>query len=191
MARRNIVERYSRATVEKRVEIILDNYASFNRILDGYEKSLSIVIRNERDYNRKRQLGNSGIRVQTSRISDITSQTAIENVAIQEAIHDGDWRSATKGKDDVFKHRLEIETICQMRDDYDIVTGQLSVLLKEEYDLYLPYINGEKNCFEIAEDEGISLDAVRMRLHRYRGIVKEYSIPFMESITESALQKYA
>ena len=39
MARRNIVERYSRATVEKRVEIILDNYATFNRILDGYEKS--------------------------------------------------------------------------------------------------------------------------------------------------------
>ena len=91
MARRNIVERYSRATVEKRVEIILDNYATFNRILDGYEKSLSIVLRNERDFNRKKQLGDSGIRVQTSNISDITAQTAIENVTIQEAIHDGDW----------------------------------------------------------------------------------------------------
>ena len=53
MARRNIVERYIRADIEKRVEIILDNYGMFNRILDGYEQSLSIVIRNERDYNRK------------------------------------------------------------------------------------------------------------------------------------------
>ena len=53
MARRNIVERYIRADIEKRVEIILDNYDMFNRILDGYEQSLSIVIRNERDYNRK------------------------------------------------------------------------------------------------------------------------------------------
>ncbi len=40
-------------------------------------------------------------------------------------------------------------------DNYGIVTGQLSVLQKEEYDLYLPYINGEKGCFEIAADEGI------------------------------------
>ncbi|MBE5835281.1 MAG: hypothetical protein E7309_11635 [Butyrivibrio sp.] len=97
MARRNIVERYIRADIEKRVEIILDNYGMFNRILDGYEQSLSIVIRNERDYNRKRLLGDSGIRVQTSNIGDITAQTAVENVTIQQAIHDGDWYAATKG----------------------------------------------------------------------------------------------
>ena len=48
-----IVECYIRADIEKRVEIILDNYGMFNRFLDGYEQSLSIVIRNERDYNRK------------------------------------------------------------------------------------------------------------------------------------------
>lgn len=88
MARRNIVERYIRADIEKRDEIILDNYGMFNRILDGYEQSLSIVIRNERDYNRKRLLGDSGIRVQTSNIGDITAQTAVENVTIQQAIHD-------------------------------------------------------------------------------------------------------
>lgn len=191
MARRNIVDRYSRATVEKRVEIILDNYATFNRILDGYEKSLSIVIRNERDFNRKKQLGDSGIRVQTSNISDITAQTAIENVEIQEAIHDGDWHTATKGSDNIFEHRLEIETISQMRDDYDIVTGQLSVLLKEEYDFYLPYINREKNCFEIAEEQGLSPEAVRMRLYRYRLIVKESALPFMERVRGVSLQKCA
>ena len=191
MARRNIVERYIRADIEKRVEIILDNYGMFNRILDGYEQSLSIVIRNERDYNRKRLLGDSGIRVQTSNIGDITAQTAVENVTIQQAIHDGDWYAATKGADGLNKHRLEIETICQMRDDYAIVTGQLSVLQKEEYEFYLPYINGEKGCFEIAADEGLSPEAVRMRLYRYRSIVKESSIPFMESITETALSKCA
>ena len=191
MTRRNIVERYIRADIEKRVEIILDNYGMFNRILDGYEQSLSIVIRNERDYNRKRLLGDSGIRVQTSNIGDITVQTAVENVSIQQAIHDGDWYAAVKGADNLNKHRLEIETICKMRDDYAIVTGQLSVLQKEEYDFYLPYINGEKGCFELAADEGLSPEAVKMRLYRYRSIVKESSIPFMESITETALSKCA
>ena len=78
-----------------------------------------------------------------------------------------------------------------MRDDYGIVTGQLSVLQKEEYDFYLPYINGEKGCFEIAADEGLSPEAVRMRLYRYRSIVKESAIPFMESITEDVLSKCA
>ena len=76
-------------------------------------------------------------------------------------------------------------------DNYGIVTGQLSVLQKEEYDLYLPYINGEKGCFEIAADEGISPDAVRMRLHRYRTIVKESSIPFMESLAGLSFSKCA
>ncbi len=191
MARRNIVELYGRSNVGKRVEIILDNYAMFNQMLDGYERSLSIVIRNEREFNRKRQLGESGIRVQTSNISDITAKTAIENVSIQEAIHNGDCYEALKGADNITKHRKEIETICRMRDDYGIVTGQLSVLQKEEYDFYLPYINGEKGCFEIAADEGLSPEAVRMRLYRYRSIVKESAIPFMESITEDVLSKCA
>lgn len=191
MARRNIVELYGRSNVGKRVEIILDNYAMFNQLLDGYERSLSIVIRNERDFNRKRKLGDSGIRVQTSNISDITAKTAIENVSIQEAIHNGDYYEALKGADNFTKHREEIETICRMRDDYGIVTGQLSVLQKEEYDFYLPYINGEKGCFEIAADEGLSPDAVRMRLYRYRSIVKESAIPFMESISEDVLSKCA
>ena len=66
----------------------------------------------------------------------IRVQTAVENVTIQQAIHDGDWYAATKGADNLNKHRLEIETICQMRDDYAIVTGQLSVLQKEEYEFY-------------------------------------------------------
>lgn len=191
MARRNIVELYGRSNVGKRVEIILDNYAMFNQLLDGYERSLSIVIRNERDFNRRRQLGDSGIRVQTSNISDITAKTAIENISIQEAIHNGDYLTALKGADNIAKHRKEIETICRMRDDYGIVTGQLSVLQKEEYDFYLPYINGDKGCFEIAADEGLSPEAVRMRLYRYRSIVKESAIPFLESITEDALLKCA
>ncbi len=56
-------------------------------------------------------LGDNGIRVQTSNIGDITAQTAVENMTIQQAIHDGDWYAATKGTDNLNKHRLEIETI--------------------------------------------------------------------------------
>ena len=185
------MELYEKSSVEKRVEIILDNYAMFNKILEGYEKSLSIVIRNERDFNRKRKLGESGIRVQTSNISDLTAKTAIENVSIQEAIHAGDWITALKGADNIYKHRREIETLCQMRDDYEIVTGQLSVLEKTEYEFYLPYINGDKGCFELANEEGLTPEAVRMRLYRYRSVVKESSIPFMECITEESMKECA
>ena len=78
---------------------------------------------------------------QTSNIIDITARTAIENVSIQEAIHNGDCYEALKGSDNMTKHRKEIETICRMRDDYGIVTGQLSVLQKEEYDFYIPSLN--------------------------------------------------
>ena len=76
-------------------------------------------------------------------------------VTIQQAIHDGDWYAATKGADNQNKHRLEIETICQMRDDYAIVTGQLSVpSLEGCQDIEVAKIHPfENHPFKVLDDD--------------------------------------
>ena len=74
----SIVEAYADASIEKKIEIILDNYTGFINIVDGYEQCLSIQIRNEREYNRRKNNGDLGIRVQTSGLSDTTAMDAIK-----------------------------------------------------------------------------------------------------------------
>ncbi|MCR5777572.1 MAG: hypothetical protein K6G84_09200 [Lachnospiraceae bacterium] len=179
MGRRSIVEQYSIATMEKRIEIILDNYSNFTRMLDGYVESLSIVIRNEREYNRSVHFRSNDIRVQTSNISDITSRIAIENVSIQEAINTGDADSALKGTDMFASHRWEIETICMMRDDYIIVNGALKLLRDNEYNLYISYLNRKKSCIDFVEETGITYEGIRSRLYRCRNNVKKMAVEFM------------
>ena len=187
MARKNIVELYSTSSTSKRVDIILNNFAGFERILSGYEKSLSATIKREREFNRRQRLGDIGIRVQTSGISDPTCNEVVNRLEIQEAIHRGDWRNALKDADDFFKHCNEIQTIELMRNDYDIVSGQLDSLNDDDYRLYVKYLNTNMTYIELADDFGLTHDAVRTRLYRSRATVKANSIFFMESDTDSDL----
>ena len=122
--REEFIKKYADADVNGRLEIILKNYPRFMQMVDGYEQCLGIFIRNEHDYNRKKNRSDLGIQVQTSTISDTTAQTAIENVSIQEAIRAGDVEAALKGADDYEKHAVEIRTLVNMREDYQILTNQ-------------------------------------------------------------------
>ena len=179
MAKKNIVELYSDSSITKRVDIILDNFSCFERMLSGYEKSLSASIKRERDLNRRKSMGDLGIRVQTSHISNPTCDEVCNRIEIEEAIHNGDWKKALVGADDFFKHRNEIITIELMRNDYDIVSGQLDSLDNEDYLLYTKYLNSSKTYIELAEDFGLTFDAVRTRVYRSRARVKKNSIAFM------------
>lgn len=176
---RSIVDDYRVANIGKRVDIILRNYARFNNLVDGYEKCLSIVIRNEREHRRRRENGELGVRIQTSNISDVTARTAVENVSIQEAIHEGDYDTALRGSENYFKHRAEIMTLLDMRDDYQIVCSQVESLDDDERKMLEKYIVNRRSFFTIADDENLSPEAVRSRIKRYKKIVKDGAVLFM------------
>mgnify|MGYP007069914112 CR=1 FL=1 len=180
MAKKSIVELYTKASLGKRVDIILDNYSGFERMLNGYVQSLSVVIRNERAFNRRKWIGDTGVRVQTSNISDVTAKTAVENVSIQQAIVQGDWKAALKDTDNAVRHRREIQTICLMRDDYDIVSGCICSLAKEDYDIYDEYLSREKTYDDLVEASKLSYDAYRTKIYRCKAFVKDNAISFME-----------
>ena len=176
----SIVDKYRRADIDTRVDIILRNYARFNKLVDGYEKCLSIVIRNEREHKRRRENGELGVRVQTSNISDVTANTAVENVSIQEAIHEGDYNAALKGSEEYFIHRAEIKTLLDMRDDYEIVCSQVESLDDDERTFLERYIVERESFFTIADDVNLSPEAVKSRIKRTKKVVKEGAMLFLE-----------
>ncbi len=87
VAKASIIEIYARADASGRVDIICKNYSNFIGIVDGYTEGLRYMIESEKAYNRKKNHGDLGVRVQTSGIhSDITADTVISNVITQDAI---------------------------------------------------------------------------------------------------------
>lgn len=175
----SIVEAYADASIEKKIEIILDNFIGFINIVEGYEKCLSIQIRNEREYNRRKNNGDLGIRVKTSGISDTTARIAIENIMIEEAIKTGNFDEALKGTDNVEKHKREIQTLINMRDDYVIVSSQINLLQGEDLKIFQQYLSKEMKITDIAIEENRGYDALQKRLKRSRKIVKAQSEMFL------------
>lgn len=68
VAKASIIEIYARADAAGRVDIICKNYSNFIGIVDGYTEGLRYMIESEKAYNRKKNHGDLGVRVQTSGI---------------------------------------------------------------------------------------------------------------------------
>ena len=122
----NIVKQYEDANVSGRIEILIKYYPNFIRLVEGYEQSLSFIIKEEKAYARKSAMGDIGVRVQTSGTGDPTAKAAIENVMIMEAIQKGNLESVTSELDEqvVIKYQKEVVTIQNMREDYQILRNQ-------------------------------------------------------------------
>ena len=90
----NIVEQYAGADVPARIELLIKYYPNFIRLVEGYEQSLSFIIKEEKAYARKNATGDLGVRVQISGTGDPTAKAAIENVMIMEAIQKGKLENA-------------------------------------------------------------------------------------------------
>lgn len=63
---------------------------NFIRMVEGFERNLSFIIKQEKEMKRRAAIGELGVRVQNSHISDPTAREAIDNMMIEQAIREGD-----------------------------------------------------------------------------------------------------
>ena len=128
VSKASIIEIYTRADAAGRVDIICKNYSIFIGIVDGYTEGLRYMIESEKAYNRKKNHGDLGVRVQTSGIhSDITADTAISNVITRDAIIACDFSGdVLEGVDRSEKYQRDAYTLRRMRADYELFNQQLS-----------------------------------------------------------------
>ena len=175
----SIVDRYAKADPWGRIDIILLNYSNFLEIVDGCEESLKFLIVNERRINRKRSLGDLGVRVQSSGMGDKTAQEAINIVMLDEAIRSKDYEIELKGTDCPEKHREEIEILYDMRDDYSLVRSQMKMLPVNESILLSEYLTERTDLTSFAEMHGMSYGTMQKRLNRVRRRLKNQTVIFL------------
>ena len=88
----NIVEKYADADTSERIDILIKYYPNFLRLVEGYEQSLSFIIKQEKEYKHRASRGDLGVWVQTSGISDPIAREAIDNIMIMDYSDFGDGK---------------------------------------------------------------------------------------------------
>lgn len=178
----NMLKKYEKADAAKRVDIICSNYPNFIGIIDSYTEGLKYMIQNEKEYNKKSQYGDLGVRVQVSGLcSDKTGDTAIENVMMEEAIKACDFSGdILKGTDRGAEFERDAFILRRMRNDYELFNKQLGILKTDESRVFMKYLNGEMAIAEIAEREGIQYESVQQKVLRVKHKVKIQMVAFIE-----------
>lgn len=164
----NMVERYAESEVEERVKIIMQNYPNFIPFIEGYEKTLVIIIAQEKEYRRKQMHADLGVRVQTSGVSDPTARQAIDNVMIMDAIRNGDIDGISKDLDEEMRsmHEMEIKTLQNMRQDYEIFRDTFHVLDPSMADVFERYLKCGRKTEKLAYDLDMKPETLRSQVCR-------------------------
>ena len=171
----NIAEQYASGDVAARIELLIKYYPNFLRLVEGYEQSLSFIIKEEKAYIRKSRRGDIGVRVQTSGIGDTTAQAAIENIMIMEAIQKGSLEEiASELEEEVMvKYQTEVTTLQNMKEDYQILQSSFFYLEPDAAENFKKYLSCGRHTDRLAEDLNTSQEAVKMQMCRTKKIVTE------------------
>lgn len=163
-------EEYYKKGAKERLDFIFDNYKNFDKVLDGQKETLIFLITCEREYNRHSQVGDIGIRVQTSEVfSDPTANDGIERYEIDKAI------SESKYSEEFFREIEDKEYILTkiwelklMRLEYMQLCNKILNLDKEETYIMESYLKKRKSTYELAEEFSVEPESIKQRVYRIR-----------------------
>lgn len=163
-------EEYYKKGAKERLDFIFENYKNFDKVLDGQKETLIFLITCEREYNRHSQVGDIGIRVQTSEVfSDSTANDGIERYEIDKAI------SESKYSEEFFREIEDKEYILTkiwelklMRLEYMQLCNKILNLDKEETYIMESYLKKRKSTYELAEEFSVEPESIKQRVYRIR-----------------------
>ena len=115
--------------------------------------------------------------------SDITADTAINNVITKEAIIACDFSAdVLEGVDLGEEFQRDAYTLRRMRADFELFNRQLCILSGNESRIFRGYLSGEKDIGDIAEEEGIQYESAAQKVRRAKVKIKVQMIGFLEGI---------
>lgn len=178
----SIMKRYEIADLPERVDIMLQNYSSFEAQLEVEFTGLEYRIKEERAYRKRASKGDLGVRVQTSHISDPTFEAAAENLLVEAALKKKDFEdSLFDCVEDREEIKREVYTLELMKMDFGVLCKQLKVLKKVDRKILLDLYEEELEIQEIADAEGIDYESVRTRTKRAKGRLQVKMLEFWNS----------
>ncbi len=125
-------------------------------------------------------MGDLGIRVMTSGISDKTSSEAIDRIMLSEAFKSGNIDDELKDVECPEEFRKEALTIKDMRDDYYLLKSQIKTLPWNDYKILDTYLNGEHDLLKIADHYNLTYDGARGRLRRCRNKIRKSTAAYLK-----------
>lgn len=173
MGNDNIIARYAEAGIDGRINIILNHYQDFPRIIKASEESLMELVISEKRYNRRAAYENPGVRVDSTRCSDPTASAALERIDTMDAIHNmDDLERVLEGTDCPERHRWEAWTLRDMREDYRLVSLQIDSLSAGQRRDIVRYLDGAMDVPAISEERQCTYGAARNRIWGIRRTIK-------------------
>ena len=177
----NLLSSYRMADPEGRLEIMFANYHVFPKMIRKMEKKTKYKIKAEKEYVRSHNRGELGVRVQTSNLSDITADEAIDNVMLEDALKTGDIAAGLlKGIDNASEYEADIRTISIMKDDYELVEECIEDMDEQDSLLMKGYFLERKIYKEMACEFNMSYDSVKRRIRFLKEYIKEDIIDCLE-----------
>ena len=178
----SMVTKYGEADYSGRVDILLDNYETFLTQIELCYEGIKYRIKEDRAYERRKNRGELGIRVQTSGHSSPTETEAIENIEIEEMLKSGDFESdLLKYVDDVDQIKRDIYVMQVMKLDFGIISLQRKLLSRSDQKVLVSFLDEGMTYEDIARKEDIEMDSARSRVRRAKGNLKIKMMTFLET----------
>lgn len=169
----SIVEQYADSDVGERIAILIRYYPNFIRLVEGFERNLSFIIKQEKEMKRRAAIGELGVRVQNSHISDPTAREAIDNMMIEQAIREGDLTEVIAELDEGIRrtHEMEVRTIREMKEDYSVFSSSFLYLAPDEAEIFERYLNCGRSTEKLSYDLDLKPETLRSKICRFKKIV--------------------
>lgn len=168
-----IIRKYETADTGKRIDIICKYYPCFVAIVEDFIDDLEYDIVEEQCYNRRVELGDLGVKVQTSKISNPTQDDGIRNVELHKAILSGDFSGGEL--DDTNHGELFIKDAALVRtmlDDFGKFKKKVDKLQPKEKEMFGSYLQQEISLTDIAESSGTNYESAKQKVRRIKVTIK-------------------
>ena len=166
---------YFRKEPSDRANIMFDNDENFPRIINCFEKNLKLMILSEKACIRNARRGELGVRIQEGpKACSPTEKQAIESMMIDQAIASGDFSDSyfkdLKVMQDIYDGYTEISVMCA---EYESFRAAIEAMPDCERKIILPILDGSKTRGELADEFGLTPEAINQKIKRGRKWIKD------------------
>lgn len=172
---------YFRKKPSVRADIMFDNYENFPQIIKCFESNLRLMILSEKAGIRNARRGELGVRIQEGNWkSSPTESQALINLTLDKAMETGDF------SDDFFKDMKIMQDVYDgyteimvMNAEYESFKAALDAIPDYDKVVVKPFLNRSKTRGELADELGITLEAISQKIKRGKKWIRDNVVVYM------------
>ncbi len=170
----NFQKEYFQSDTNKKIDIILLNYSTFENQLNIIKNGIKYDIKISQSYKKHSSKSDTGIRVMTSSLSNPTLNEAVQNYEIDEAFDKDDLEGILAKTDDpqIFKYQWIM--LKQMSDDYYFVKTIIDNICDSDKETLRTYLNYQRSITfkNLSSSDNVELRSIYQRKWRFKNKIK-------------------